>query len=47
MSSLAQRVDGLKFKKAQYNQFVESELGNWALMSWTTHIYIYIYIYQV
>ena len=36
MSFLAQRVDGLKSKKTQYNQFVENELGNWALMSWTT-----------
>ena len=36
--SLAQRMDELRLKKTQYNEFVKSELENWALMSWTTSI---------
>ena len=36
--SLAQRMDELRLKKIQYNEFVKSELENWALMSWTTSI---------
>ena len=36
--SLAQRMDELRLKKTQYNEFVKSELENCALMSWTTSI---------
>ena len=35
--SLVQKMDGLRFKKVQNNEFVESGLENWALVNQTTN----------
>ena len=35
--SLTQKMDGLRFKKVQNNEFVESKLENWVLVNQTTN----------